>query len=123
MRCVVTIPGLRVTTPGNTRRHWAAERKDAAAQRAAGKLAVLSLGRDALDVLRAAPKIRVRFVRVGGRKMDPTNLVSAFKHCQDGMADAIGIDDGSDRYAWEWPAQEPGAGYAVRIELETLEGE
>jgi crossover junction endodeoxyribonuclease RusA len=44
----------------------------------------------------------VRFTRHGKRTLDDDNLPTAFKHIRDGVADAIGIDDGSARYTWEY---------------------
>lgn len=35
-------------------------------------------------------------------KLDSDNLPGAFKHVRDGMADALGIDDGDARLAWSY---------------------
>jgi len=114
---VVTIPGIKLKTPGNGREPWYVAAKRAKEQRGAARLACLTLGREVKDTLLALPALRIRFVRVGGRKMDPTNLVGACKHVQDGLCDWLGVDDSSDWYRWEWPVQESGSDYAVRIEL------
>lgn len=112
----VTIPGLKVRTPGNGRRVWQVEAREAKEQRAVAKLFCSQLGTAVRDAARSAPRLSVRFVRIGGRKLDPTNLVGAMKHVQDGMADWLGVDDRSDWYHWEWPTQEAGE-CGVRIEL------
>ena len=116
---VVTIPGLQLKSPGNRLEHWRARSRRANSQKDVVRFHLLALGRGVRDRLAAAPRLAVRFVRVGGRKMDSDNLVAALKHCRDALADWLQIDDGSDWYDWRWPTQEPGSGYAVRIELET----
>lgn len=119
--CVtVTIPGVRVKTPGNTRAAWQVEYRRAKSERELAKAYVLALPAETLKRLRGAKRLRVTFVRLGGRKMDRTNLVGAFKHVQDGMCDALGKDDASDWYDWQWPTQEAGE-CGVRIELEAGE--
>jgi hypothetical protein len=124
MRAVVTIPGVKLKTPGNSghgRGHWAVAARHAKEQRAVARLYCSQLGNEVKAALLAGARLKVRFVRIGGRKMDPTNVVAACKHLIDGMCDWTGVDDSSDWYEWLWPAQESGA-VGVRIELETVEG-
>ncbi len=119
VRAVVTIPGLKLKAPGNSghgRGHWAVAARDTKEQRALARLYCAQLGPEVKAALLAAPRLKVRFVRVGGRKMDTTNVVAACKAIQDGMCDWLGVDDGSDWYDWQWPAQESGE-VGVRIEL------
>ena len=115
---VVTIPGLRVESETNNREHHMKRYRRSKTQKELTRAYLALLGRGVRDRLRASPRVVVRFVRVGGRKMDSDNLVAALKHCRDALADWLQIDDGSDWYDWRWPTQEPGSGYAVRIELE-----
>lgn len=56
---------------------------------------------DKARVVEQAPLV-VHLVRIGGRRMDDDNLASAFKHVRDGVADFIGIDDGSDRVRYTY---------------------
>ena len=63
-------------------------------------------------------KVRVTFIRIGKKLLDGDNLQSAFKKCRDSVAGWIGVDDGSDRYRWEYE-QQTGLEYAVRIKIET----
>lgn len=58
--------------------------------------------------------VTVRIVRIGPRKLDSDNCAGACKHVRDGIADAIGIDDGDPRYTWIYD-QEKGREYSVRI--------
>jgi hypothetical protein len=120
LRVVVTVPGLRVTTPGNSRKHWRVEAKRARRERLATLLACKEQVADATRAaLLKAPRLRVRFVRVGRRRLDCVNTFGALKHVIDGMADWLKVDDGSDWYSWEIPTQEKGDD-AVRIELEAM---
>ncbi len=65
----------------------------------------------------AAVTIRLTRIRKrGARPLDDDNLRSSLKAVRDGVADALGIDDGDSRLTW-WYAQETGADYAVRIEV------
>jgi hypothetical protein len=61
--------------------------------------------------------LRVTFTRLGGRKMDRSNLPAAMKGCEDAIAYLLGADDGSP----QWHAffeQEPGGEVGVRIDVE-----
>lgn len=120
LRVVIAIPGLRVKTIGNTRVHWRVEAKEAREQRALTIMHCRMIGNNVRDQLRAAKSLKVKFVRIGGRKLDKTNCVGAFKHVQDSLCEWIGVDDSSDWYDWQWPTQESGDGYSVRIELEAV---
>lgn len=125
MKAVVTVPGVKLKTPGNSGHgrggHWAAAARLAKEHRALARLYCSQLGADVKAALLAGARLKVRFVRVGGRKMDPTNVVAACKHLQDGLCDWLGVDDKSDWYDWQWPGQEPGE-HGVRIELEAVPG-
>jgi hypothetical protein len=117
LTAVVTIPGLALKTPGNRREHWRAVAARARVEKDLTRLALLALGRDVRDRLRAAPRLRVRFVKTGGRKCDSDNLVAALKHVRDALAESFARDDGDDWFEWVWPGQEPGGPAGVRIEL------
>lgn len=64
----------------------------------------------------------VTLTRVNGprqRDFDGDNLQSAFKAIRDGIADALGIDDGSECLTWEYQ-QIKGDRAGVRIEIEEM---
>jgi crossover junction endodeoxyribonuclease RusA len=105
---------LHIVSCANVREHWATRAKRSKAQRQAAALVV----RSAIRYERWVPgaRIRVRLTRIGKRRLDSDNLAGGFKAVRDGVADAVGIDDGSARYEWEY-AQETGKEYAVRIEV------
>ena len=122
MRVVVTIPGVRLKTPNNSGRgHWAEIARRTREHRGLARIYLSQLGGEVKADLLASPRLGVRIVRVGGRKMDIPNILAARKGLIDGLADWLGVDDKSDWYDWRMPTQEPGAEYAVRFEL-TREG-
>jgi hypothetical protein len=63
-------------------------------------------------------RYRVLMTRIAPRMLDSDNLASGFKAARDGIADAMGIDDGSPRIDWQ-VAQERGAVgvYAARVQI------
>jgi FAD/FMN-containing dehydrogenase len=62
--------------------------------------------------------IRARFVRLGGKRLDPlANLPASLKGIEDAVAYLVGIDDGDPRWVPSCD-QEPGGPAGVRVELE-----
>ncbi len=53
-------------------------------------------------MLAGGGRIHVAFTRLSTATCDDDNLPSAFKAVRDGIAEAFGIDDGSDRYVWSY---------------------
>ncbi len=121
MKLTIDLPGLRTSTPGNTRRHWRTEAKAAKSQRFEARL----MTRGALDALapkeraalHAAPRLRVLLTRFSPRRLDVPNMFGALKHVIDGVTDAIGRDDSDPWYEWTIPSQETGP-LGVRVTLE-----
>ncbi len=66
-------------------------------------------------------RLVITVTRIGPRKMDRDNNIASLKASIDGIADAIGIDDGNERITWVY-AQEVKVTrpvqYAVRIRVE-----
>lgn len=60
--------------------------------------------------------LRIRFIRLGGRKMDKSNLPAAMKSVEDAMALMMGADDGDPRWHAEFDQETEGA-VGVRIEI------
>lgn len=108
---------IRPVNRNNRRMHWAALHRATKAERHAACL----ITRSVLDAS-ATGKIErlgaiVRLTRIGKRKMDKgDNLNSCLKAIRDGVADAIGIDDGDDRLQWEYDQRTEGR-YAVEVEV------
>jgi hypothetical protein len=75
-----------------------------------------------LDVWPAGVPLVVTLTRVGGRKMDDDNLSAALKAVRDGVADWLGVDDGSPLLTWDY-RQEPdpkNRSQAVRCRVELV---
>lgn len=110
---VVTLP-LRLVSVANAREHWAAKHRRTAEHRRVARMALATR----LAGLRAGrTSLVVTITRVGKRRLDTDNLASAGKAVRDGIADALGIDDGDDRVQWRYE-QRIGASYAVEIRIE-----
>ncbi|MGL4648999.1 MAG: hypothetical protein ACRC1H_06310, partial [Caldilineaceae bacterium] len=64
-------------------------------------------------------KIKINLIRLAPRVLDGDNLQSGFKATRDGVADWLGIDDGSSRLSGEY-GQEHGASneYAAIVRVE-----
>lgn len=61
--------------------------------------------------------LRVRFIRLGGRKLDKSGLAAACKGVEDAVAYLLGANDGDRRWLPEWE-QEVGGPVGVRVEIE-----
>lgn len=84
---------FRTRTPGNSRRHWRKDAREAKEQRTA----VANRLRYVPEGLPPFP-VEVRLVRISARRLDQQNMPGAMKHVIDGVADAYGIDDGDPRW-------------------------
>lgn len=111
----VCMPDIRLTASTNAREgHWSARSARAAAQRHGARLTMKGLMRKPPE----AAGYRIRMTRVAQRKLDDDNLAAALKHIRDGIADWIGINDGSDRLLWQCADVSAGrAVYGVLIEV------
>jgi len=115
MTITVTLP-IRTESEANLREHWAKKSRRAKGQR---EIARMILGQPQYAALRKhTGRFEITITRIGARSLDPDNLANSSKHVQDGIADALGIDDGSSRIMWTY-AQEKGKPkeHAVRVEI------
>lgn len=113
----ITLP-IRTVSEANKREHWAVTARRIKEQRGVAKLTMQSLL--APDEMPGSwTKTVIRLTRIAPCKLDSGNLEVSFKGVQDGIADAIGFDDGDARLTWQY-AQERGEPkqYAVRVEIE-----
>jgi hypothetical protein len=106
----VSLP-LRTRSTLNVREHWTRRARRMQAQRAVVRmrLAVVKLSLPAV----------VTLTRVGPRALDGDNLQGALKAVRDGVADALGVDDGSEDIQWFY-SQEKGT-HAVHVKVESKE--
>jgi len=103
-RTVITFDiGIQLVSVANLREHWAKradrnKRHRAAAYRAtAYKLASIQSWARPLDV---SKPMTITITRIAPRKLDSDNLASSAKAVRDGIADGLGIDDGSELVTW-----------------------
>jgi hypothetical protein len=103
---------IRTWNTANCRWHWAKKAKIAKQQRQEAFMAARAHG------VRMAPpgQFDVCLVRVGKRRMDSDGLAISFKAIRDGIAAAMGIDDGDPRIEWQY-GQEIGKAYMVKITI------
>lgn len=110
----MTIP-MRTYSPNGSHMHWAKKAKRAKEQRSVVALMLRSkcphTGRFGWG-----PPYVITLTRISPRKLDDDNLRGALKACRDGVADWLGIDDGSELLTWHY-LQTTGA-YAVGVVVE-----
>jgi hypothetical protein len=106
---------IRTWSEANQRVHWAKRARRAHKQREAARLMV----RVALASGTVAGPVIVTLTRTAPRELDSDNLTGALKAVRDGVADALGMDDGDPRLEWRY-AQRKGkpSEYAVSVEIQ-----
>ena len=106
---------IKTLSEANLRTHWAQRARRVRSQRENACLLVrVKLGRPPAR----ASQIRVRLTRIAPRTLDSDNLAAALKAVRDGVADALGMDDGDECIEWAY-AQRKGEPreYAVLVEI------
>lgn len=99
---------VKTESEANKREHWAVKAKRAKRQRDAAYAM-----RQKITKYEIPLPIVVKLTRVGKRKLDDDNLARSFKAIRDGIADALGLDDGDERIRWHY-AQKTGE-YSVDV--------
>lgn len=104
---------VRTVSLSNMREHWAKRHRRESAHRLMARAAVR-----AAHPPEIAPRahLTIRLTRLGRRKLDDDNLRGALKSIRDGVADALGMDDGHTALRWSY-SQERSSEYGVRIEI------
>ena len=106
---------LRTVSEANSHEHWRTRQKRAKTQRGlARQLTEYQL----IPVRRWFVPAAVKITRIAPRALDSDNLAVSQKHVRDGVADALGIDDGDPSITWSY-AQQKGnpREYAVIVEV------
>lgn len=134
----VTLP-LRLLSEANERGSWHAGAKRAKGQRRVTMMALLRATRR--FVATEPLPVAVTLTRIAPRKLDDDNLQRACKAVRDGVADALGVDDGDERIEWRYkqrhgmaderrtllavgsPRQRSASLYGVEIRIEAAEPE
>lgn len=96
---------LKTVAESNRREHWASRARRVKQHRTAARSAMQAYGnmlyaRSGFRLISECEHIYVTMSRAGVRRLDSDNLSGSFKAIRDGIADAIGIDDGDDMYTW-----------------------
>jgi hypothetical protein len=107
---------LRVLNYKNEVEHWTEKaRRTKNERRITGDSVRAALNQwDSWDETTEA--VTIHLTRVSPRKLDSDNLQRALSAVRDGVADALGINDGSDRLTWTYEQEQQHA-YGVRIEI------
>ena len=116
----VTFPML-VPSAANTREHYGAKLRRVRSQRdgALAQVMFAHAGMGPHTPWKRCLPMRIQITRIAARALDDDNLAYACKAIRDGVALAIGIDDGDPRIAWEYAQERPAPnGPHVRITIE-----
>lgn len=109
-----TIP-VRTISEANGREHFRVKAKRAKEQRA---MARMFAGQWSPF---PKPPLVITITRIGVRGLDDDNLASSQKAVRDGIADALGIDDGDKRLSWRYEQRKgKPKEYAVEVEIAQL---
>ena len=104
---------IKIVSVANLRLHWAVKAKLAKSHRAKAFNALASIAAP------PDPPCTLVLTRVAPRALDGDNLQSAFKAVRDGVADWLGIDDGSQLVEWQYK-QRPGTVKTYKVEIEVI---
>jgi hypothetical protein len=67
-----------------------------------------------------SPPLTITITRIGPRELDTDNLAGSAKHCRDGVADWLGVNDRSKELQWLYAQEKTGKGqYGVKIHITT----
>jgi hypothetical protein len=103
----------------NERSKWSRNSRTIAARRAVSRLMGATLAKLApfAEHYHRGGTLSVLLVRLGGHRLDRSNLPAALKAVEDAVALMLGADDGDPRWDADWQ-QEPGPGpVGVRVAL------
>lgn len=104
---------LKTSTPGNGRRHWRLDWREAKIQRGTVKRELLAM-RDQLPPF----PVKVKITRHAPGELDPQNCPGAAKHVIDGIADAYRVNDRDKRWKFSYAQKKTKRGvYGVEVEI------
>lgn len=96
------------------RQHW----RKAAARKKLHRLTARLVLQQYARPMGDSERFTITLTRVAPRKLDDDNLASGFKAVRDGVADWLGIDDGSPRIRWEYDQEKGTPGqYSARVDV------
>ncbi len=105
---------VRTVSETNMREHWSRRHRRASHQRFVARCVAGHDWRQRWDAC------TVHLTRIAPRRLDAGNNAASMKAVQDGICDALGIDDGDPRIGWEYHqrkamAGEPKEGVLVEV--------
>ncbi len=110
---------IEVRSESNLREHWTMKNKRKKEQQTLIKM-IFHGKRQCFERWKksyAAGPIRITFTKLGGRRLDRSNLPVSFKGIEDTFAWLMGCNDGHDHWRAEWE-QEPGGPVGIKIRIE-----
>ena len=109
----VRVP-IRIISEANSRQHW----RKAAARKKEHRTTARVVMQQHARPMHDGPII-ITLTRIAPRVLDDDNLASGFKAARDGVADWLGIDDGSTRLSWRYGQRKSKPGeYAAEVAVE-----
>jgi crossover junction endodeoxyribonuclease RusA len=105
---------IRIISEANSRQHW---RKAAARKKEHRAMARAILQQH--NRPDEGGSFIITLTRIAPRVLDDDNLASGFKAARDGVADWLGIDDGSPRLSWRYGQRKSKPGeYAAEVAVQ-----
>jgi hypothetical protein len=117
---ILTSLPLRIESTPNKREHWAVKARRTKEHRHLSALMLTSKLSSVLvlrDFRAASFPVHVTLTRVAPRALDGDNLQGGLKAVRDGVADALGIDDGDSRVTWSYE-QRRGEPKSYRVDVQ-----
>lgn len=107
---------MKIVSVANMRLHWAIKAKLAKDQRTRTRMSLAAVAQSSgLEML----PVTVVLTRIAPRRLDGDNLQSGFKAVRDGVADWLGVDDGSSLVDWQY-CQRSGGPKVYKVEIEVI---
>lgn len=103
---------LHIQSEANCRDHWRKRAARAKLQRTTARVMCQQYERP----MGYDGPVTVALTRISPRKLDDDNLAGGFKAVRDGVADWLGINDGSERMTWLYAQRKGPMGAEVVIQ-------
>ncbi|MFA4900877.1 MAG: hypothetical protein WC563_15270 [Brevundimonas sp.] len=109
---VIHIPGVRLVNATNEHTHWRVRSKRAKAQRGLASMVLRSI-----CATPPPPPLTITITRhAPSNGLDSDSLPPSGKHLRDGIADFLGVDDGSASLTWLYCQERGPWGVTIQIE-------
>lgn len=113
---------ITTVSEANKREHWAVRGRRTKSQREEANFLMRGFIARHMDIGFHKGKYRITLIRIGLRDLDTDNLAGSMKHVRDGIADALGTDDGPKgrviwKYDQEHATERNECGVGVRVEF------